>query len=249
MFPGKRRAFRQNPGAKRSGFETMDWTRSGAIAADAAVAAIFLLFILWKGRRGLSRSLMPLAVTIASLLGAIFFSRALTPAAAAALLPALEKWLAGRADFSALTEVRLPDLAGALTELLPEKLNVLLEKLGLSVSRAAEDALAAAGAAEDAARTAVDAVVRSIAETLAHVGLFLLIFLLLLLVLSLLRRALGWVFRLPVIRWADVLLGALLGAVECAVLLWIVCAAAEIFDGGRLRAFAEGTRLLAVFAG
>lgn len=227
----------------------MNWTSNGGtLAADAAVAAIFLLFILWKGRRGLYRSLMPLAVTAASLLGAAFFSKALTPAAAGALLPALQKWLAGRVDLSALADAQLPDLAETLTGLIPEKLNALLEKLGLSVQRAAEDALAAAGTAQDAVQTATDSVLRSIAETLAHVGLFLLIFLLLLLLLNLLRRALGWAFRLPVIRWADVLGGALLGAVECAVLLWIVCAAAEIFDGGRLRALAEGTKLLTIFA-
>ena len=68
------------------------------------------------------------------------------------------------------------------------------------------------------------------------------------LLLNLLRRALGWAFRLPVIRWADVLGGALLGAVECAVVLWIVCAVAGLFDGGRLRALAEGTHLLSIFA-
>ena len=94
----------------------------------------------------------------------------------------------------------------------------------------------------------MDALLRSVAETLAHIALFLVIFLLLLLLLNLLRRALGWAFRLPAIRWADVLGGALLGAVECAVVLWIVCAVAGLFDGGRLRALAEGTHLLSIFA-
>lgn len=220
-------------------------TNGGALWPDAAVAGIFLFFIIWKGRRGLSRSLLPLAVTVASLLGAAFFSKALAPAAAGLLLPALQRWFDGHADLAALAELRLPDLGGALAEVLPEGLRALLERFGLSVQRAAEEAV---GAAAGSVETAVDALLRSVAETLAHIALFLVIFLLLLLLLNLLRRALGWAFRLPVIRWADVLGGALLGAVECAVVLWIVCAVAGLFDGGRLRALAEGTHLLSIFA-
>lgn len=220
-------------------------TNGGALWPDAVVAGLFLIFILWQGRRGLSRSLLPLAVTVASLLGAALFSKALTPAAAGLLLPALEKRLAGRVDLSALAGLQLPELTETLEGLLPERLGALLERLGLSVQRAAEEAV---GAASGSVRTAVDAMLASVAETLAHAGLFILIFLLLLLLLNLLRRALGWAFRLPVIRWADVLGGALLGAAECAITLWICCAVLGLFDGGRLRALAEGTRLLSIFA-
>ena len=85
-------------------------------------------------------------------------------------------------------------------------------------------------------------------QTMRKTGTKIFSWVLLLLLLNLLRRALGWAFRLPVIRWADVLGGALLGAVECAVVLWIVCAVAGLFDGGRLRALAEGTHLLSIFA-
>ena len=74
----------------------------------------------------------------------------------------------------------------------------------------------------DAQRAAADAVSAMLYEATASVVrivLFLLFLFTLRLMLTGVKRALGTVIRLPVIRWIDILGGALLGLVVCAVIL------------------------------
>lgn len=205
-------------------FQTMDYILLGAFVIMTAAMAF----------RGLYQSVMGLAVTILSGVGAYYLSRTLTETVTALAYP----WVYQRAQDSlnldalptiALSSVDLSALTRQINLQLPESLKGLTDSLHLNLKDFLTDALQnSAATVRQGVMDAISEMLRTATETLVHTGLFVLSFLVLKLVLTLVKNAIGLTIDLPIVRSVDAIGGAILGFVECAIifygLFWIASA-------------------------
>ncbi len=104
---------------------------------DIVVGAVFLISVFAGGARGLYKSLMPLMVTVAAMVGAVLLSNVLTPVVTEAVYPKVEDKVVEnlRENLAELQEDLLISaeadvIGGKVKELLPESLLKLGEKFG-----------------------------------------------------------------------------------------------------------------------
>ena len=81
------------------------------VIVDLAVAAVFLIFAIVKGKKGLYRCIKPLIVVAAAVIGATVISAALARPIADWVYPKLEEKIIAKVDFS-----KLEELPGELTQ-------------------------------------------------------------------------------------------------------------------------------------
>ena len=190
-----------------------------AYILDAAVIIIFLLMLAIGYRRGLVKSLLRLGGSILAMLAAWGIAAAVAaPIFDAAVAPGLQ-------------ELAAENITAADAATLNEQLTALLDKLpgpianGLAacgVGSAEEITAHLGGAVGTTADAVADALVndvfRPVGVLLIRMVSFLLLFIVLMIAAHFLANVISKVFRLPLLRQADGLLGALFGAVEGVIL-------------------------------
>ena len=110
---------------------------------DAMIGAIVLACACVKGAKGLYKSLMPLAITVAAAVCAMFLSAALTGAVTDMVYPVVETRVISAIHLDKIPEQTLEEfasyaaapekLADKVTEMLPEKMLPTLSRLGVDV--------------------------------------------------------------------------------------------------------------------
>lgn len=218
--------------------------------ADAVVVVIFMCFAVGYARHGIYKSLAGVVVTVAAVLGALLLTYLLSGAVTDWVYPRVAERFAGKVDLGAVRAVDLSGLTEQLETLLPEGFLRLLRKLGMQIGAFVSAAVGESAVVADAQRAAADAVSAMLYEVTASVVkivLFLLLLLTLRLLLTGVKRALGAVIRLPVIRWFDVLGGAILGLVVCAVILYAALWVCDLLRVEAVVSLAEQSRVLRYF--
>lgn len=171
---------------------------------DVILVLIFIGFIVFNTMRGASRSLAGILISIASFISASFLGKFISFKIYDAMLrPAVNN-----AVTSSVSNVTDNAVSKAI-EALPSWLSGLVKTSGVDISGFLDGKLS--GTAE-AAGNAVNEAIRPIAVDVMTCLMTLVLYLLIHLLLSrFLARPLLRVFRLPVIRTLDRLLGAVLG--------------------------------------
>ena len=125
-----------------------------------------------------------------------------------------------------------------------------LEKLGINLRNATGEMRGAARSALDVEAilfTAIFSLTRRLTSLAVHFILWFVSLIFFRVVFTWLKNILGLPFRLPVIGWADHLGGAALGALECAVLLFVIGWLAKFFGFTVLHDLGLGTKLYSFF--
>lgn len=231
-----------------------------AVIIDVITAAVLLAFLIAGANRGLLRSVAGLVILVVALVGASFAAAALTPCAASAVQPVIQrrvearmdKALSGQADSSAAVSVEpvTPPAAGgsgAVSGDTPDTVEQLLGLLKLDSDPAASVVDGARERLRDTGVSVMTAVAESMAETVLHALIFALSFALLMVLAHLAFRALDLVAKLPGLHFANRLGGAAIGLLEgvLAVFLavWLLRRFGVAFDTGTV----ESTVLLSFF--
>lgn len=263
---------------------------------DLIVGVILLAFACIKGAKGIYKSLMPLAVVVASVICATFLSAVLTEPVTKQVYPIAEDKLISALKIDKLPQEDLEKfadlvtkpgmLADAVEEMLPQELLPLLSKLGVDVREFAQQTLEKTKDSFDIhdylsqeqieklkelgveVKTAAETAVGSTQSALSVEGAFFstvfslmyrltaiavhfflwgIFCVLFLALLTIIKNALGLAFNLPVIGWVDKLGGAVLGVVECGVILFVVGWLARLIGFTALHELSEGTILFALF--
>ncbi len=219
-------------------------------AVDAAVAAIFCICALVKGRRGLYRSLMSLLVFLAAMLGAYLFSRALADTVTALVYPWVQAHISpAEPEAAALQTTDAAVMTGLVEQSFPDALLRFMRNLGMETQDFIARAMGSpTTTAQEIVESAAAEMLLQATRTLVRAGLFLLSFLLLLFLLTLLKNALGLTTRLPVIHFADRLGGAAFGIAECALALYALLWLANLLQIEGLLHLAAQSRILARLA-
>lgn len=138
----------------------------------------------------------------------------------------------------------------AVQKLLTDEQLDKLESVGVEIK-------SAAGTVTDAVKQTVDtdavvySAIFSLTYRLTHLFvrflLWCILCIALLVVFTIISNALGLTFKLPVIGWVDKLGGAVLGLVECGLVLFVLGWLLSFFGVPTLHEMSEGTRLCALF--
>ena len=263
---------------------------------DAMIGAIVLACACVKGAKGLYKSLMPLAITVAAAVCAMFLSAALTGAVTDMVYPVVETRVISAIHLDKIPEQTLEEfasyaaapekLADKVTEMLPEKMLPTLSRLGVDVkefllenwekaknSETVQEYISpeqmdklrelgiefksAAGDMLDATDSALDveavlfSTVFSLTHRLTSIAVHFLLWCffctLFLAVFTIIVNTFGLAFKLPVIGWVDKLGGAVLGAVECGVTLFILGWLANLIGFTVLHDMGSGTMIYSLF--
>ena len=198
-----------------------------ALLMDLGTAVFLLFFVILGAARGLYKTLAGFFCVIASIVGAAWVSASFSPAVTAYLYPSAEEKLVAALRAEGGSEAIASLLASfggdeALIEALRENLGDI---------------------ASDLVRTASE----SVLLVLVQGALLLLAFLALLLALTLIKKALGLVFKLPVLHTLDKFGGAVFGLAEGASLAFFAVHLSRSFGSDFLTSGAESTYLLSLF--
>lgn len=218
--------------------------------ADGIVVVIFLCFAAGYGRRGLYKSLAGLIVTVAAVLGALLLSYLLSGVVTDWIYPRVADRFAEKVDLSAIRAGSIGGVTQQLQELLPEGFLGLLRKLGMQIGAFVSAAVGESAVVADAQRAAGDAVsamLYAVTASVTRIVLFLLLLLILRLLLTGMKNTLGLAIRLPVIRWLDVLGGAVVGLAVCALLLYAVLWLCDLLRAEAIAFLAARSRILTEF--
>lgn len=193
-----------------------------SLVLNIILVAIMALTVFLGYRRGFVRTMIQLVGWVAALIVALTLS---TPAAtfafdnffAKGLETQLTETFNGIAgEPSAMLEQMVEKLPAPIASALENNPHVLetLENLDEST----------ANTAQSLASSVVDTVIRPLAVSLLQFLIFLVLFLLLLVVVRLLEKLVKPICKLPLIRQADGILGAVLGALKGAVFVLLLTA-------------------------
>lgn len=189
-----------------------------SIYLDIGVVVILVIAMITGWRRGVARSLIRLLGAVGSLILSSLLASSLAPYVFEALV---RPSLTGKIE-QALAASPAQDIAQKLQELfnaLPQFVSSLLEQYGITNGRMEQ--ILASGT-QDTAKTLVDTISPAVVEPIRVVLMFLL-FLILMVVVGILARAVGRIFRLPVLRQADSLIGLVVGLFSGVVVLLVIC--------------------------
>lgn len=213
-------------------------------AADIILVAVVLIALLTGWKRGFFRSMMDLVGTMLVLAAAIWLS-------GIAAQWTFQEMLRGPmvAQVSEALQITSTDnAADAVFAALPSVLSGALELYGITADTVNQ---AIANTSGSAAAAAVDLMAPAIISILK--GVFVLIlFVFLMVIMRIITRAICRVFRLPLLRQLDQGLGAILGAVQGLVVVFLLCFCVELLapvSAPWLKEMAETSRICQIFAG
>ena len=189
-----------------------------SIYLDVGVVVILVIAMITGWRRGVARSIVRLVGGVVSLILPSLLASSLAPYVFDVLV---RPSLTGKVE-QALAASPTQDIAQRLQELfdaLPQFVSSSLGQYGIT-NEHMEQILA--NGTQDTAKTLVDTVAPVIIEPI-RVVLMILLFLILMVAVGLLARAVGRIFRLPVLRQADSLLGLVIGLFSGVVVLLVAC--------------------------
>ncbi len=192
---------------------------TAGLIADIAAVVFLLIFVIAKAKKGLYRSLAPMAVVLVAIFCAIFLSGAVTEPIAEWLAPQLEEKISSKLDLGVLDQVDLKSVP--LESILPKSIYNLLKTLKLDQTIQEWEAEKSEEPAQE-----TEPLSKRVAAGLVNKGVriasFLVVFLLAFLVLTLIRKILEAATELPGIRFINGLAGGVLGLIEGAVFLFIL---------------------------
>lgn len=194
-----------------------------SLAIDAVIL-FTAVFIVWAGTsKGFVRSVMGLISTIASL----FAAYAYTPVLANYIK---DKYLIDR--IAAGIDETLQSLAfdtstdlynlDRLAEDLPEPFTGILERYGIEIDTFAEKLRGLTGCGENTVYNFASEIAAPTSSILASVISFIVLFIGVFLVLCILTALIDVIFKLPVLKSANMLLGFVFGAVEAIAVAFVL---------------------------
>ena len=197
---------------------------AASLVLDIIIIAITALLIIAGYRRGFFKSVMTLCTGVASVLVAYTFTPRLSLWLKENFI--LEKLAGGLSD-------TLESIAGTGSDGVYDMTKLIRDsQFGEIVSRYGADPDKIAGVVSDmgdgavnataaAAKTVARAVAEPIASTVSDVVAFVALFIGAVLVLKLVTWLLGFVFRLPVLRTMDRLMGLVFGVLSALLFVWV----------------------------
>ncbi len=275
---------------------TQATTLSTLCIPDMLVGAILLAAGWMRAKKGLYHSLMPLVVTISSLVCAVFASAVLTEPVTELIYPVVEDLVIQTVHIEKLPTEDLEYLSALISdtdgmtakleELLPGRMMPMLTSLGVDLKEFLSELMgkikgsetfgtylneeqlskleelginlrSVTGEMRGAARSALDveailftaifSLTRRLTSLAVHFVLWLLSLVFFRAVFTALKNVLGLTVRLPVIGWADSLGGAVLGVLECGIILFVIGWLARFFGFSALHNIGLGTKLYSLF--
>jgi len=194
-----------------------------SLALDAIIL-FTAVFLIWLGtKRGFIRSVMGLVSTVA----ALFVAYAYTPPLAAVIR---EKYLLGRITEGideSLRSIALDvntDLYNldTLAENLPDVFTDILERYRIDIDSFAEKLRGLTGCGEDTVYQVAEDIASPVTEMLSAGIAFVLVFLAASIALWILTLLIDLIFKLPVLKTANLFLGFLFGTAEAVVVSCIL---------------------------
>ena len=190
---------------------------------DASLVVLAILFVVIGFYRGVVISLVELAGTLASVVAAVVLASAIAPVIFTAFVrPPLAESIQ-----TSITSTIGQDAAArvqSVMEALPKFISNSLSGYGLTANEFS-GALSSAG---DRAASAVVDLIAPIVTDLIKTVLMLVLFLILMIFVRLAARGIDKVFRLPVLRQLNAVLGAVFGLLKCALFVMLACAGLRI---------------------
>ena len=192
---------------------------------DLALLALVLFFIITGIRKGFARTLLSFVGRIASLIVAYFVSDMYADVV-------YEKFIK-----EALTNAIESNVNSALTEGVPEKLNItwselpqiftsIVDKLGLEISQ-----LDTSGMTQGVSSTLEETIAGPIAIVICRIIIFAIVSVVASFVISILVNLLCKIVKLPILKTADKLLGAGLGLVNGLICVFILSFVFTVVSG------------------
>lgn len=194
-----------------------------SLAIDAVIL-FTAVFIIWAGTsKGFVRSVMGLISTVASL----FVAYAYTPVLA---VHVKDKYLIDR--IAAGIDETLKSLAfDTTTDLynldrlaadLPEPFTGILERYGINIAEFADKLRGLTGCGETTVHSFAEEIADPTSSVLASVISFILLFFAAFIVLGILTSLIDMIFKMPVLKSANMFLGFLFGAVEAVAVAFVL---------------------------
>ena len=192
-----------------------------------AIDAIILLtavVIIWAGTsRGFIRSVMGLGCTVASLFAAYAYTPVLSTYFHSNFL--LEKITAGIYEtlksLAFDTETDLYNLDRLAVDL-PAPFTDILERYGIAVESFSDQLRGLTATTEDVVHEFAVQIAEPTSNVIAYAGGFILIFFAVYLVLSLITSMLDLIFKMPVLRGANMFFGFVFGAAEAVLVTFLL---------------------------
>jgi uncharacterized membrane protein required for colicin V production len=194
-----------------------------AYILDGLVIIIFMLAI-WMGyRRGFFKSIIQLVGCVAA---ALIASGLSTPVASGVYDQFISKSVQNQIESrieEASSETVETALGGVLDDL-PDSVSNVLAMFDIGSGEKLKDRIQGSldGTAAQIARAIEDKVIRPAAVSLLKIVIFFVLFIILLILVGIAASIVGKVFKLPILRQTDGLLGAVLGAAQGVVLVLAV---------------------------
>ncbi|MDR0532047.1 MAG: CvpA family protein [Oscillospiraceae bacterium] len=193
-----------------------------ALLIDLALLALWLFMIFWSARRGFFVTALNLGAWIVSLALAGTLSSALARPVYDAFFASAARRLIEENITSAVQGSQVTQYAQKVLSDLPEALTSLARVAGISTQSLIGNLQAHAFSSASAAELLEQAIVAPIASAVTRLALGALVFAVLMAATRLLVRQIAKLRKLPVLRQADRLLGAALGFLKGALLLFVV---------------------------
>lgn len=194
-----------------------------SLAIDAVIL-FTAVFIIWAGTsKGFVRSVMGLISTVASL----FAAYAYTPVLSVYIK---DKYLIGSIasgidetlkSLAFDTSTDLYDLDRLAADL-PEPFTGILDRYGINIEEFAEKLRGLTGCGEDTVYGFAEQIADPTSEVLASAISFILIFIVAFIVLSIITSLLDLIFKLPILKSANMFLGFVFGAVEAVAVAFVL---------------------------
>ncbi len=196
---------------------------------DAIILIVAVLAIVLGAKRGFVKSVMG----ICTLIAALFVAFAFTPNVAEYIenTPMIESIGNGIADtVASLTKTgeNSYDLSRLFRDM-PEAFTQILERYGVDSRQLADAVNPQSDAGADRVENLAQIISEPVAKAIAGVVSFLLLFVAAVIVLKLLTWILDLIFRLPVLKKANTVLGLIVGVLSAFVWAWVLSALSVIF--------------------
>lgn len=190
---------------------------------DASLIILAILFVIVGFYRGVVKSLVELAGSLASVVAAVLLASMIAPAIFTAfvkppMVQNIQASITSTIGQDAAVQVQ------SVLEALPKFISNSLSGYGLT----ADQFSGALSETTDRAASAVVALIAPIVTDLIKTILMLVLFLILMIFVRLAARGIDKVFRLPVLRQLNAVLGAVFGLLKCALFVMLVCAGIRI---------------------
>lgn len=190
---------------------------------DVCLIVLAVIFVIAGFYRGVVKSLVELAGTLASVLAAVMLASMIAPAIFTVFVRPYLVENINTSIMSTIGQDAAAQIQGVM-EALPKFIANSLSGYGLTSDQIGT---AMADSSDQAASAVVDLVAPVVTDLIKTI-LMLVIFLILMILVGLAARAIDRVFRLPVLRQLNAVLGAVFGVLKCAIFIMIVCAGLRI---------------------